>query len=694
MSIIQNIRERGAWIIFGIIALALIAFILQDGIGRKRGTNAVTAIAVVNGDPIEKIAFDEKVDLQVQNYASQGVKREQVIGYQYNQEVDALLYKQEIAKLGLSVGTKEISDVLFGNESPFKQEFTDKTTGEFRVNDAKNAIAQIKKSKNEAQIKQVEKFYIEPAIDNRVRSKYLSLVVKGIQMPKWLADKSFADANSIAKITYVGVPYATIVDSTVKVTNDDIASYLKENAPAYQNEEATKNISYVGFNAAPSRQDSLNVLNDVTALKADFKATNDEVAYLNKVGTDLPYYNSYVSKKTIQVPNKDSILNVGVGNIYGPYIDGRNVTMAKVVGVKQWPDSASVRHILIATTNPQNGQQVRDDSTASKLIDSIKNAITGGASFEAMVEKYSDDGGSKAKGGKYEMFAQAQMTPKFNDFSFDNTVGTKGVVKTEFGYHYIEVLKQTPRGPAFKIAYLSKTLVPSNETVNAAATAAAQFAAEAKDQKSFTAAAIKYKKEIFPAANIKANDTQVPGIGDTRTLVRWVFDNDVNKISEPIEVGDNYLVAMITAEEKTGLMSVDAARPQVEGIIRDKKKATIIKNTFKGNSIESYATAGKASILTADSLSFNYSMIPGLGNEPKIVGAAFNKNLVNKVSEPFAGNSGVFVISVNSVGAKQAQQDLTTFSDELLQRTRSLMFRSSVGLRKAAKIEDNRYKVY
>ena len=87
-------------------------------------------------------------------------------------------------------------------------------------------------------------------------------------------------------------------------------------------------------------------------------------------------------------------------------------------------------------------------------------------------------------------------------------------------------------------------------------------------------------------------------------------------------------------------------------------------------------------------------MIPGLGNEPKIVGAAFNKNLVNKVSEPFAGNSGVFVISVNSVGAKQAQQDPTVFSDELLQRTRSLMFRSSVGLRKAAKIEDNRYKVY
>jgi peptidyl-prolyl cis-trans isomerase D len=124
MSIIQNIREKGTWIIFGIIALALIAFILQDGIGRNNRNSNISTIATVNGEPIDKLSFDEKVDLQVQNYASQGVKREQVIGYQFNQEVDALLYKQEINKLGLMVGTKEISDVLFGSESPFKNEFT------------------------------------------------------------------------------------------------------------------------------------------------------------------------------------------------------------------------------------------------------------------------------------------------------------------------------------------------------------------------------------------------------------------------------------------------------------------------------------------------------------------------------------------------------------------------------------------
>ena len=75
MSIIQNIREKGTWIIFGIIALALIAFILQDGIGRNNRNSNISTIATVNGDPIDKLSFDEKVDLQVQNYASQGVKR-------------------------------------------------------------------------------------------------------------------------------------------------------------------------------------------------------------------------------------------------------------------------------------------------------------------------------------------------------------------------------------------------------------------------------------------------------------------------------------------------------------------------------------------------------------------------------------------------------------------------------------------
>ena len=692
MSIIQNIRDKGAWIIFTIIVIALVAFVLQDGIG-KQGNTTETDLGTVNGVAINKINFEEKLEIQVQNYASQGVKREQLIGFLWNQEIDRILYINEQEKLGITIGNKELTDVLFGTESPFKQEFTDPNTGEFKVNDAKQAIAQVKKSKNQEQINQIEKLYIEPSIENRLRNKYQALIVKGLQLPTWMVQKQYNESNSIANIDIIGVPYANISDSTIKVTDDEVASYIKENAAAFQVEEASKSINFVGFSAAPTSADSTNVLNSITALKADFQAAQDPAVFLNKVGSDLPFYNSFISGKSIQIPNKEAIIAAGVGNAYGPYVDGKNYTIAKVIGVKQWPDSASVRHILI-TTAGQNGQLVRDDSTAKKLIDSIRFAIAGGASFDAMVLKYSEDAGSKEKGGKYEMFPQAQMVGPFNDFSFDNSVGTKGVVKTDFGYHYIEVLKQTPRSPAYKIAYLSKVILPSSETIGAASSAAAAFATASKDIKSFNQEAVKLNKQTFPAVGIKSMDYEIPGLGESRSLVRWVYENDLNSVSEPTEIGDSYFVAIITGEEKAGLASVASAKPQVEGILRDQKKATQIKQSFKGNTMEAIAANAKTVVQPADSINFNYSLIPGIGNEPKLVGAAFNKAFLNKPSAPIAGNAGVFVISVKSQGAKAATQDLVSFESDLLNRTRSVIYRTNIALKKVAKIKDNRMKVY
>ena len=693
MSIIQNIRERGTWIIFTIIVIALVAFILQDGVGRQNGSNT-TNLGTVNGEEIIKTEFEEKVEIQVQNYASQGIKREQIIGFLWNQEVDLLLFKSEQEKLGLSVGNKELNDVLFGNESPFRQEFTDRTTGEFKVNDARQAIAQLKKSKNTEQINQIEKFYIKPSIENRQRSKYQAIVIKGIQFPKWLADKEYTESNAISNISYVSVPYNSIIDSTIKVDNNDISSYLKENEAAYQVDETSRNISFVAFSAAPTSTDSLNAYNQVASLKDGFKNATDVSSYLNKVGTERSFENTYVSKNLIQDPQKDSILSLPVGGVFGPYVNGKNYSIAKVIGVTQWPDSASIRQIFIATNNPQNGQPIKDDSLAKKLADSINVAIQKGASFNDLCQKYSDDQAGKQNNGKTEMFAQGQVPPIFNDFSFGNTVGTKQVIKTDVGYYIVEILKQSPRVPAYKIAYLTKPLLPSTETINAASTAAAQFATSSTDLKSFNTNAVKANKQALPATNIKESDFSIQGIGESRAIVRWVYEKSVNNVTEPFEVEDNYLVAIIASEEKKGLMSVDAARTQVEAIIRDQKKANIIKTTFKGGTLEAYAAAGKTTVQKLDSIGYAFSMLANVGNEPRVIGAAFNKSLVNKISEPIAGNSGVFVISVNALGAKPAQQDPALYKDETLQRLRNVMFRTNVALRKAANIKDNRSKVY
>lgn len=119
-----------------------------------------------------------------------------------------------------------------------------------------------------------------------------------------MADKEFAETNAISNISYVSVPYNSIIDSTIKVSNDDIATYLKQNEAAYQVDETSRNISFVAFSAAPSSVDSANVYNQVVSLKADFKNASDVSSYLNKVGSENIFYNSYLSKNRIQVPQK------------------------------------------------------------------------------------------------------------------------------------------------------------------------------------------------------------------------------------------------------------------------------------------------------------------------------------------------------------------------------------------------------
>lgn len=229
MSVIQRIRDKGAWIIFGIIALALIAFILQDGVRRGGSTfSNTTTIGKVNGEKIEKGDFDEKLALQERMYGAQGATREQLIGSVWNQEVEKVVLNQEYGKLGLQVTPKELSDILFGENSPLRQEFTDPKTGVFMVNNAKQAFAQLKKSKNTDQVKMINTVYIEPSIQQALRTKYQNLLMQAAYLPKWMLEKQQADNNAITSFSYIYVPYASITDSLAKVSDDDILAYEKK----------------------------------------------------------------------------------------------------------------------------------------------------------------------------------------------------------------------------------------------------------------------------------------------------------------------------------------------------------------------------------------------------------------------------------------------------------------------------------
>ncbi len=696
MSVIQRIRDKGAWIVFAIIALALIAFILQDGVRRGgSGFSSNSVLGKVNGQNIERVDFEQKLLMY-----GKGQQREQLIGQLWNQEVSTLIMKQEFDKLGLSISQKELNEIIFGERSPLKREFTDPQTGIFDVEKAKQAFAQIKKSKNSEQQAGIIEAYIEPAILQALNDKYQAMLQQSLYVPKWMIEKQQADNNLVSAVSFVYVPYSAVSDSTIKVSDDDILNYAKKHKKEYEREEETRTISFVSFSASASAADSSATKNQLYLLKSEFSSTSDIPSFFAKNATESPFYDSYVSKKEIKQKSIDSIIKVPAGGIYGPYVDGNNFVLARVVGVKQIPDSVKVRHILISTHQQDQNSgtlaRVREDSAARKIMDTVEAEIKSGKNFDSVCAKFSDDG-NKNKGGVYDFFASARMVPTFNDFSFNKPVGSKGVIQTEFGFHYVEVLAQKGSGPGYKIAYLSKPIIVSNETDAAANNAASQFAGTSRNKKQFDDNAAKLNKLSIPSGEIKENDFTISGLGESRQLVRWVYEHSAGDVNDqPIRIGDKYIVSIISSVIKPGLPPAQVIRPAIESIVRNQKKAKqIIENKFKGNTLEALAISTGSTLQKSDSLLFTNPFIPGVGNDSKFSGTAFNASNKGKVTEPVAGTSGVFALRVENIGAKaNSTQTPESIRQAALQSQRMAIYRGSEALRKSSAVKDYRSKFY
>jgi peptidyl-prolyl cis-trans isomerase D len=364
------------------------------------------------------------------------------------------------------------------------------------------------------------------------------------------------------------------------------------------------------------------------------------------------------------------------------------------------PDSAKVRHILVATHQQDQTTgaltRIRDDSAAKRRLDSAVALIKTGASFDSVALKYSDDPGSQATGGVINDFPSGQMDEAFNDFSFTGKTGDTKIVHSVFGYHYVEILSQTGTTAGYKIAYLSKPITASPETDNAASNAAAQFAAGSRSEKDFEAKAKKQNLTVTGSPEFKENDFTIMGVGESRTLVKWAYDSKVGAISEPENVGDKYIVAILTAINEKGLASPHAVKQTVEQVVRNEKKAQIIiAQQMKGTTLEQVSQNAHQPVRTVDSLGFSSFIVPSLGNEPKFIGAAFNKQLQGKPSGAIAGNTGVFVLKGEGVsGVANLGQTPELQKMQMEQMLRQQVSQEVTVLRKAADVKDYRSKFY
>lgn len=711
MSIIQTIREKGARITVVIIAISLVGFILTDYFqsrGRSAGGPSGNSVGKVNGKRINFEDFNRKVDQTAENMKQQGypagpMLTQMAVDNTWEQEVSRILMEGEFETLGIAVGKKELGDILYGPNAPadLKSQFTDQQTGQYNPVQAKQQIDQILK-KGTPEQKTSFNNYINQLILQRRYEKYMSLFTSSINVPRWIVEKQNADNSQLAKASIVKEFYSSISDSLAKVEDKEIADYVSKHKDEFKQQES-RTISYVTFNASPSAADSADVIKKLNELKIAMDTTNDVTQLLSSEGVDPSVnYDGFKSGKSLTSAFKDSIVKMPVGRVYGPYLEGGNYVLAKMQGVRTMPDTVKVRHILVATTqrDPQSGQSypVRDTATAYKLADSIRTAIAKGSSFDTLCVKLSDDPGSKDKGGVYDNVASGSMVGPFNDFIFLNPVGAKGIVKTDFGYHYIEILSQKGSGAGYKIAFLPKEIVVSPETDNNASNQANAFAGDSRDLKSFDA---NYEKTLKPkginkgVATLAPKDAQITGVGFSRQLVRNIYDAKVGVVLKPEKVDNNYVVAVVTEALKEGTMSVDKARPIAEAAIRNKKKAAMLKQKIgKVTTLEAAAAAlGGKQIETLDSLRVTGG--GALGYEPRITGAIFNPaNKGKVVPEAIEGQSGVYVVRVESITATP----VTAGSVADQRKEQAAQKKNGVnpieGLKKAATIKDSRTDRY
>ncbi len=713
MSVIQSIRDKYIRYVVFAIALALIGFIAMDATqSSRRGGGSSTSVGSVNGESIELSDFNNLRTANEQRMRSSGMPSdaatERASDAAWDNAVAKVLLEQQSDKLGLVVTDKEMNNsILFGPHPA--QAVIQQFSNEQGVYDPDNELAILKnvEAKGSAEQKAQLRAFMDELVLGRLQEKYNSLALNALYVPKWMVEKEMAFESQQARISLVKKNYTEVPDSLVKISDAEIGDYINKHKSDFKQVES-RSIAYVNFSAAPSSADTAAVKTQLDGLAQGFQEAQDPAVFITRNGGTADAM-VYETKSAMTSRIRDTVQSLNIGSVFGPYIDANGMTLAKLIDKKVLPDSVKCRHIIIATVD-QNGQPLGNDSAAMKLIDSIKTAIDGGASWKEMAAKYNSDG-TKATGGEMTFSSQQIQSVGFDQtfakfVLFDGKPGDKKVLKSGFGYHYVEVMQFMKPEQQYKVAYLTKTINTSDQTENTAQAAASQFASEARDEKSFNDV---FDKKLKPQGLVKGvgqyilpSSYTVPGVGFSRDFVKKVYDADQGDVIEPVKVADNYVVAVVTGVYKDGTQSVATARMAVEPLLRNKKKAEQIEKEIGSySSLEQVAQKLNKPIETIDSVRLRGSVPSEVSFESKVIGAATNPANAGKlITSPIPGINAVYVIKVESVvavpstsgTAEDRRKAMLAQMQQMSQQDPSYYPLQAV--REAATIKDRRYKFF
>lgn len=703
MAVLNKIRQRSLFLIL-IIALALFSFVLAD---LFRNGDALTAksqhiVATINGKDITREHFLQQVEM-AQKQAGPSATNTQVMNRVWDQEVRQAVMETQLEELGITVEKDQMRDLL-KTALATSPEFLN-AAGMFDDNKLNEYIANLKETSAAGYENWIN--YEKSLATNALQQNYFTMVKAGLTGT--LAEGELEhklEANKV-DLQYVQIPYSSIVDSTVEVSKSDIKNYISKNEKKYK-VDASRDIRYVEFKEAATVEDENDTKKALTSLLNDkeeynkglktneniigFKNTKDDQGFVN-ANSDIKFEDRFLFKSDLPTVAADSIFDLNIGDIYGPYKDNGFYKITKVVGVTQQPDSVQARHILIPFIGSRSATEettmMKED--AKKLADSLVKIFKSNKSTFADVAKArSADTGSALKGGDLGYFTAGRMVPEFNDFSFQGKTGDVGVVETIFGFHIIDIQDQKNQQRAIKVATLARRIEASEATVSKVFRDASNFEINV-DKKNFDEVVKESNYTARPVNGIKVLDENIPGIGNQRPIVRWAFEEnaEVGAVKR-FNVSNGYAIVQLVAKHDTGLMSVEDAKATAIPAIRKEKKAKLIRDGVSAKTLEDLAKAKNTTVRSASAVNMKNPTLSGAGKEPMVVGAAFGLK-EGDTSKLIDGNNGVYMIKVTKVEPAVKLDNYQAFANQVeAQKVNVVNTKLYNALKDAAEIEDNR----
>ena len=335
-------------------------------------------------------------------------------------------------------------------------------------------------------------------------------------------------------------------------------------------------------------------------------------------------------------------------------------------------------------------------------FEGILKQIQAGASFEALAQTNSADG-SAQNGGDLGYFKNnGQMVKPFETAIFGaSSAGLiPRLVETDFGYHIIKVT-EPKTNQLYRVVGIGKTINPSQATRDEALRKADQFAAEARTKEAFDAKAKEDKSVVVATAErVPEGASNINALSDARAVVRWAFNDktSVGNVSEPFEVGDQYVIAVLTNQTSEDDVKVDDYRAELTAKVRNELKAQqiIAKLGNADGSLEATAQKYGAGALVEEVQDVNLAtgFLRSAGVDPTALGRIFGQK-PGKRSKPFAGDAGVLVVETMNIIAAPAVADYTMYKTQIQQNaTARVGFSINEAIKEAASVKDMRAKFY